>query len=283
MDVTSALSEGVLSWGRWLLVAALLLLVLYRGRQAVNVPRFLRELALVVFAYFAYFLVRGYTEGNETRAIDNAEDLIRAERALGILWEPHLQSLILDSHHLVTVANWMYIWGHWPLIVLVAAWLYVWRPDTYRLFRNAFIISGAIGLVIFMMFPVAPPRLTDLSVVDTVTQYSRAYRVLQPPALVNQYAAVPSLHFGWNLLIGIALIRESRSFMMRAFGVLLPGIMFLAIVLTANHYILDAVAGGAVALAGLLISANLAALSSARSRTETSMTPIGPTRSGGTS
>jgi hypothetical protein len=84
--------------------------------------------------------------------------------------------------------------------------------------------------------------------------YSHSYRVLQPPAFVNQYAAVPSLHFGWDLLIGIALITQSRWLAVRIAGAIIPLLMVSAIVLTANHYIFDALAGGAVALTGLAIA-----------------------------
>lgn len=211
-----------------------------------------REVALVIFAYFAYFLVRGFTEGNASQAIANGDLIIEIEKALGFYWEPAVQDRIVEHHWIVTVANWVYIWGHWPFIAGVAAWLLWKRPEAYSLFRNAFVISGAIGIVIFMLFPVAPPRLMpDAGLVDTVSEHSNAYRVLQPPAFVNQYAAVPSLHFGWNLLIGIALITQSRWVIARIAGVLSPMLMASAIVLTANHYIFDAVAGGAVALTGL--------------------------------
>jgi hypothetical protein len=109
-----------------------------------------------------------------------------------------------------------------------------------------------------VVFPVAPPRLADIGLVDTVTQHSNAYRVLQPKAFTNQYAAVPSLHFGWDLLIGIALVTNARWLAVRVFGAVVPVLMFAAIVLTANHYIFDAIAGGAVALTGLgLALANL--------------------------
>jgi hypothetical protein len=244
----------VLQLGRWLVVPVVLAIILYRARRTVRPGRLGWEAMLVVGACLAYFLVRGLTVASEEKALANAQSLIDVQKQLGIFWEPRLQGLIVDYHVLVTLANWAYIWGHWPLIALVAIWLYLNHNDRYRLFRNAFMISGAIGLVIFATFPVAPPRLTDMDVVDTVSQYSTAYRVLQPPALVNQYAAVPSLHFGWNLLIGIALIMTARRLPMRIFGALMPVSMGLAIMLTANHYILDAVAGGAVALAGLLVA-----------------------------
>lgn len=211
--------------------------------KAAATSRVGREAALVVFAYFVYFAVRGLTEGSETKAVDHAHMIVNFEKSLGFFWEPAIQEKIVGHHWIVTAANWMYIWGHWPLIAGVAVWLVARRPQAFSMFRNAFFISGAIGIIIFVTFPVAPPRLADLGLADTVTQHSHAYRVLQPPAFVNQYAAVPSLHFGWDLLIGIALVREARWLPARIFGAIVPVLMAAAIVLTANHYIFDAVAG----------------------------------------
>ncbi|HMO54792.1 MAG TPA: phosphatase PAP2 family protein, partial [Tepidiformaceae bacterium] len=125
------------------------------------------------------------------------------------------------------------------------------HPDTYRLTRNAFLISGGAGPIVFATFPVAPPRLTEMDVIDTVTRHSNAYRFLQPPAFTNQYAALPSLHFGWNLLIGIAIFRVVNARWLKAIAVLIPVAMALAVVLTANHYIVDPIAGAAFALGGL--------------------------------
>jgi glycerophosphoryl diester phosphodiesterase len=102
---------------------------------------------------------------------------------------------------------------------------------------------------------VAPPRLMpEIDVVDTVTEQSSSYRVFQPPALTNPYAAMPSLHFGWNLLMGIAIVREARSRPFRLFGYVMPVMMFLGIVLTANHYLIDGIAGGLLVLASLWAS-----------------------------
>jgi membrane-associated phospholipid phosphatase len=140
------------------------------------------------------------------------------------------------------------------VIIAVGTWLSLRRPSSYTLLRNAFVISGAIGLVIFATFPVAPPRLANLAVVDTVTLHSYAYRVLQPPAFVNQYAAVPSLHFGWNLLIGLVLIRTASAWPWKVFGCILPVLMAYAVIATANHFILDVVAGAGMALTGLLFA-----------------------------
>jgi hypothetical protein len=242
---------------RWGFVLAGFLYLVVRHRELVDQGGLVREMALVIFAYFTYFAVRGITVGSEERAVANAGHVIHLERSLGIFREPDLQQAILDDRWLVDLMNWMYVWGHWPLIILVAVWLYLNWPRSYRLYRNAFLISGSIGLVIFALYPVAPPRLADVDIVDTVTLHSNSYRVLQPPGLVNQYAAVPSLHFGWNLLIGIIFFTHARSLAARALGVVIPVVMFMAIVLTANHYIIDAVAGGVVALTGLAIASSL--------------------------
>ena len=103
----------------------------------------------------------------------------------------------------------------------------------------------------------APPRLAELGYLDSVTRYSQAYRALQPRALTNIYAAFPSLHFGWDLLVGLALSRHASSRALRAAGALAPAAMAFAVVMTANHFVIDVAAGGAVALAGMLVARRL--------------------------
>jgi hypothetical protein len=212
---------------------------------------FVRELALVALAVLAYFLVRGLTEGRVDRAFANADALLRFERMLGIAWELPIQGAILGHQASITLANWVYVYGHWPVIAVSAVLLYVHRRDSYRLLRDAMIISGLIGFVFFAVLPVAPPRLVEPGIVDTVTEYSHGYRALQPPALTNQYAALPSLHFGWNLLLGIVLFQSTRRIGVRAFAVAMPAAMAFAVVATANHYVLDVVLGAVVVLVGL--------------------------------
>ena len=107
---------------------------------------------------------------------------------------------------LVTLANWVYIWGHWPVTAVSAAWLFRHRPEAYRLVRTAIFVSGAIGMIIFLGYPVAPPRLAG-SGSPTRSRALDAYRALQPPSLMDRYAALPSLHFGWDLLVGLTLAR----------------------------------------------------------------------------
>lgn len=211
------------------------------------------QVVIVVAAALLYFGVRGLTEGSEEVAVHNAERILRIEEGIGLAVETSLQALILESRTFVTLFNWVYIWGHWPVIVTVLAWLFARSRGHYHLLLRSMLISGAIGLFVFALYPVSPPRLLPGGeLVDTVTELSRSYRILQPPALVNKYAALPSLHVGWNLLVGIVVFRASRSLALRVFAVASPVLMMAAVVVTGNHYVIDGFVGGAVAGIGLM-------------------------------
>jgi hypothetical protein len=201
-----------------------------------------------------YFGVRAFTEGSQSVALDHAHVLVDFERRVGLFVEPAIQAAVIGEMLIIDAANFVYVWFHWPVIGAVAIWLFIRRPQAYVTYRSALLISGAIGLALFIMFPAAPPRLAGLGLVDTVLEHSTFGGLLQPTELTNQYAAFPSLHFGWNLLMGIALVSQSRYYLLRVIGVLLPLAMFVAIVVTANHYVIDAVAGGVVAVIGLLVA-----------------------------
>jgi hypothetical protein len=214
---------------------------------------FARQIALVTVAILAYFGVRGLTEGDVGRARRNARQLIDVERAMHLDLETRLQHPVLDHRAVLDAANWIYIWMHWPVILATLVWLLIKHRPTYFEMRNAMFISGAIGLVIFATLPVAPPRLFDPEFVDTVTQHSHSYRVLQPPGLVNKYAAMPSLHVGWNLLAAHMWWRAGTVRARVAAVVLMPVLMAWATVATANHWVVDTLIGAGVALAGLTI------------------------------
>jgi membrane-associated phospholipid phosphatase len=224
------------------------------GREAVSAAALAREAALIAVAILLYFGIRNSTVGSEGSAVANAERLIRLEHELGISWEGALQDAVVSRDALVTFANWVYIFGHWPVILGVGAVLYRFRRRHYYLLRNAMFASGLIGFLFFALFPVAPPRLLDLGMVDTVTERSDAYRALQPPGLTNQYAAFPSLHVGWNILVGIVVVLAATGVVVRLAALLLPAAMALAVVVTANHFLIDVLGGAGVVLIGLAVA-----------------------------
>jgi len=218
----------------------------------------MREVGIIALAAYIYFLVRGLIQTRVSDAMDNAWWLVSLERRLGLFHEATIQRWLLDRDWLVTLANSIYIYGHWPVVAGTLTWLLVRHRELFPLYRSALLISGAIGIMSFVLFPMAPPRfLPKLGFVDTVTLYSEAYRVLQPPSLTNQYAAMPSLHVGWNLLMGIAIFHGAAHRSWKVFAVVMPLLMYAATIVTANHYILDGVAGSVVALAGLAVARKL--------------------------
>ncbi|MCC7366606.1 MAG: phosphatase PAP2 family protein [Dehalococcoidia bacterium] len=214
------------------------------------------EAVIVVAAFLVYFYVRGMVVDRAGQAMVNAFDLIALERQLGIYHELEMQSWILDSYAAIKVMNWIYFWGHMPLVIGFAVWLYAWHRPTYTLVRNAFLASGAIGVVIYALYPVAPPRLVPFGgYVDTMAIFDRVgYNAQEVSAFVNPFAAVPSLHFGWSLLLGAVIVKVANHHALRVVGVAWPIAMFFAVVLTGNHFILDAVAGAIVSFAGLGIA-----------------------------
>ena len=213
--------------------------------------RVLVQVLVVVLGVAVYSAIRGLGGTDAVAAVDHAHDLIAVERALGIHWEPELQRLALRQDLVLDVFNSVYIWAHWPLLAVVVLWLVRRHPRQYLVLRDALVVSCTIALVVYALYPVAPPRLSGVGLLDSVTTRSHAYRVLQPPGFTNQYAAVPSMHMGWDLLLAIVLVRNAGARAVRAVGWALPPMMLAAIVLTANHWLLDAVAGVVVALAGL--------------------------------
>jgi hypothetical protein len=215
------------------------------------------EIVLLVSALPLYYLVRGLTN-TETRideAVDRGVDIIRVEQSLGIFWEVELQSWVLSYGWLVDFLNYFYLFGHLPVIGVLAVWMYFWHKPQYLLMRNAFLLSGAIALIFYVNFPTAPPRLLPdhlgYGFVDTVFDQYNTGRPWTPGEFVNEYAAFPSMHIGWNLLVGIAMWLASRNFFVRAFAVMMPVLMLSDIILTGNHYIIDALAGTVVMLIGL--------------------------------
>jgi hypothetical protein len=257
-----------LHWGPstyFAVILALLLLRVIISWPRAGIGRFLEELCLILPAGLFYFFVRGLVSARTGEAIAHARHIVAFERSIGIFVEPRLQRAIVGHPVLVDLANWIYIWAHWPVILAWVVWMWTRHRAAYPTYRSAVLISGAAGMVVFALYPVAPPRLVPgLGLVDTVTLRSHAYRVLQPPALADLYASMPSLHFGWNLLVGIAIVRNARTLPGRLIGVVLPVAMFSAIVLTANHFILDGVVGGCFGLAGLGLSVGFARWNFAR-------------------
>jgi len=215
--------------------------------------RGLLEIGIMTLATLAYFLIRGSVVDRATEAFSRGIAVVHLERTLGIFYELPMQALVMQNLLLTETFNWIYFWLHMPLILGFGLWLYIFHRERYVLVRNAFMASGGIGLIIYSLFPVAPPRLMpNLGFVDTMAIFSEvSYQAQSLKPFVNPFAAIPSLHFGWALLMAIGIFVATRNPLLRAFAVGVPIAQFLAVVVTGNHFILDAIIGGIVALSGL--------------------------------
>jgi len=212
----------------------------------------LRELLLITAAFFLYSIVRMGSNDRQVEATYNAVDLVELQRALWLAHEADIQKLVLWSDLLVQVFNNMYTFGHFWLIGAAGIWLFYFHRERYTLFRNAFFVAGAISLFAFNVMPLAPPRLLPGSygAVDTLHLLS-AVNYENSGAFVNEYAAMPSLHVAWNLLISLAIASTTQNRFVRALCYAMPLLMSTTVVVTGNHWILDCVAGYAVGMIGL--------------------------------
>ncbi len=220
------------------------------GPRSRQVFRFLVELAMVSLLMVVYFGIRGGLPEPAEEAKARSVQIIEVEQSLGIYVEQKLQQHVIDNHFLRKAANQVYIWAHFPVIIALAVWLY-WRDRSkYTLYRNALLMSAVVGLFVYGLFPTAPPRLMppEWGFIDTFSHDG------EPATFLNEYAAVPSYHFGWVFLALVAVFHTSRSPVLRGGILAITVAMFFAVVVTANHFILDMVVGAGIVLAMLGLS-----------------------------
>jgi hypothetical protein len=215
-----------------------------------------RQLGLFVVADICYETVRGLAEGREALAFANAERIIDVERWAGTYFEPGLQAAILDHQWLVEAANWAYMNTHFVVTTAFLVWLYVFRNEAYYFVRNMFMVAMALALVGYTVFPTAPPRLLpEEGFVDTISAYAGVgHNSALVELFVNPFAAVPSMHIAFALMIGVSGALICRHLTARAFWILYPLLVFFVIIATANHFWLDAAAGALVAAIAALVA-----------------------------
>jgi hypothetical protein len=217
------------------------------------------EILVVAVAFLLYFLVRGAVVDREAEALSHALRVIEIEEMTGLYWEPRLNEAVAGKKALAQFFNQIYFWMDFPLIVALGLWMYfTGRRHEYTVARDALLASGAIALVVYYMFPLMPPRLLaehGFAFVDTLKVYSSAsYQADSTAPFVNPYAAMPSLHYGWAVLVGGVLFWTTHNVWLRLFAVLMPVAQFVSILFTANHYVLDAFGGLGAATLGLLVA-----------------------------
>ncbi|MDQ0792583.1 hypothetical protein QFZ58_001071 [Streptomyces sp. B1I3] len=205
-------------------------------------PPLLREFLLVAGLFLVYKLGRQAANGHTEEAFRNAGHVWDLERALHLPGEGGVQSVLMHSHTLVQAANTYYASVHFPATLLFLVWLYWRRPLHYVWSRRILAALTGAALALHLLFPLAPPRLLHATgLVDTGQLYGPTVYGATPStdSMANQFAAMPSLHFGWALTVAVGLIVATRS-RWRVLWLLHPLLTLLVIVGTANHYWLDA-------------------------------------------
>jgi membrane-associated phospholipid phosphatase len=220
-----------------------------------------RQLLLFAAAYYAYQIVRGTVDGKVATAAWNATKIINLEHTLHIFAEPSVQAWASSQSWLIDSANWMYINSHFVVTVGALAYIYLRRNESFYFVRNMFLIAMGIALVGYTLYPTAPPRLMpEWGFTDSVAAFT-GVRVENEPvsALLNLYAAVPSMHVCFALMVGWPLARLVKPRPLKVVWFLYPFLVTFVVVVTGNHYFLDAVLGAMTAGVSALLSQQLLA------------------------
>lgn len=252
---------------------------------AIGRPVWWVEIAILLVLYYAYTATRGFADGSEAEAVRAGETLLRWQEALGLDIELGLNRWLHDVPALAVLCCYYYATLHFVVTPAVIVWLHIRHPRSYSRARWALVTTTVVCLIVFYVVPMAPPRLLpDAGFTDTMAYYhdwgwwsgnaSAAPNGLDE--LANQYAAMPSLHCAWALWCGVLLARHARWRWVRVLGALYPAGTAFVVMATANHYLLDAVAGWLVLAFAAVAATALTRWTTSRAASRAAAAPVGP-------
>lgn len=210
-----------------------------------------RQFALIMVGNFCYEIVRGIADGQRSVAIEHGQQIIDIQVATGTFFEPDLQAFFLPAGWIIDFANQIYLNSQFAVVVGFFVWLYLFRNEAYYFVRNMFMVSMMIALIGYTLYPTAPPRMfPQYGFVDTINDFSNInHDSGLAKILINPYAAVPSMHCAFAIMIGATCFRLVQNNFLRALWVAWPLLVIWVVIVTANHYWLDAALGAMVAVA----------------------------------
>ena len=216
------------------------------------------QLLIYLSAYGAYSATRWIAAGDVPQAMEHARWIERLERSLHLSIEGSVQHA-LDGGTPIWVLNHLYLVAQFAVVPGALIYLYARSPAVYRTLRNTLFATWLIAVPIYALFPVAPPRLAGIGIIDTISDQSEAsLNSHVATSFYNPFAAVPSLHSGFAFAVGIALAVAARRRWAKGLALLWGPAVALAVVATGNHFVVDVVAGllvtGLGFLAGRLVS-----------------------------
>jgi hypothetical protein len=219
------------------------------------------EFTLMATLFLLYVATRGIAAGRESVAFAHARTVMHLEQRTGLFREMGIQTWVLTEPFVTRFLNVVYAYTHMASLIIFLVWVYCFHPERYHRYRNTFLVLLVAGLTIYIVYPLAPPRLFPYTgFVDTLKLYSGInYDQPSVAMLYNPFAAMPSLHVGFALYVGIGLIRIGKQLLYWVVGILYPLLMATAVVATANHYILDALAGSILTVLAYLLVPHVSA------------------------
>jgi len=213
------------------------------------------EVAGAVALYAVYELVRGVGGEDFSAARLHTDDIVGLERSLGIYWEHGVQTTSLGVPGLGSLLGFLYLTLHLVGTGAFLVWVHRRRRSAFALVRTTIMLATAIALVGYVLYPAAPPRLAGLGFDDAVSSHTKLNLSSDLlGALYNPIAAVPSLHFGYALIVGAGMAWLAKRRWVKLVGAAYPLAMLYIIVATGNHFLFDAAAGGLVVVAAWLLA-----------------------------
>lgn len=214
-------------------------------------PRGWSDLGLQLAIWFgflgAYQVVRGFADRNPSKAFANGLEIVHLEsHVTSRLYELTLQNFVDQKHWLETLVSWTYWNSEFTVLGLALLWVYLRRHSAFPRFRNAILLANVLGLVGYFLMPTAPPRLLGVG-------FANQHRDGLVQLLANPYAAMPSLHAGDALIVGIVLATLCRSTLWQLVWIAWPAWVWFCVMATGNHFWLDCLAGSAVALLAMAV------------------------------
>lgn len=205
------------------------------------------EAALVVGLYAVYETSRGLVAGGSGVALHHARMVASLERSLHVFVEANVQHVARGLPGLIGSLGLLYLTMHLAVTGACLLWLHRRRPAAFPLVRTTVLIASGLALIGYVAFPTAPPRLAALGIADTISGDHVDLNHGLLSSLYNPFAAVPSMHVGYAVIVGASLVRYGGRPALRAAGLLYPALVVLVIVATGNHFFFDAAAGVMVA------------------------------------
>jgi membrane-associated phospholipid phosphatase len=219
----------------------------------------LAQLSIFVCADILYETVRGVAESNQAVPFSNARSIMTLERSLHLFFEQSIQSWAMGERALIDFANFMYVNSHFVITTSVLVWLYLRHNERFYFVRNMFVVAMGFALVGYLLLPTAPPRFfPELGFVDTISYYVNVKHDSGLVALFfNPYAAVPSMHVAFSLMIAVPTILIVKRRILKALWAMYPLLITFVVIVTGNHWVMDAIAGAIVAGASALVAAHV--------------------------